>query len=652
MYEYKYQKISLLSLLVLLIGFVFFVYQPGLSGPFVFDDTPNIIKNPGIAIQELNFSTLHQASVSGQSGPMGRPISMVSFALNFYTTGFNNYYFKLTNLFIHILCGLGIFFLSSTILKIVRIRTVSALSAKQSAWISLAVAAAWLLHPLGLTSVLYIVQRMTSLSSLFCIFGVWIYLIGRIKLIEGRSGRLQIITSLLIFTPLAILSKETGALLPLFLLVTEISLLNFETKQHSDRVVLIIFFTLSVAIPAIGSLIYMTLHPAWILEPYTIRDFTLLERLMTESRVLFLYLRLIFLPRISELGLYHDDITYSHSLIDPASTIIAVFAIVTMLASAIMLRKKMPILSFGILFFFAGHVLESSIFPLEIAHEHRNYLPMFGPIFVAIYYLLLPSKSIDTLRLRRIFGAILVILFAVVTHARAKDWANPYDLYAKELEHHPNSSLSNFEMGSILGNIQTSDATAIDNNYAQARSFYEKAAQLNPNSTMSLINLIILSAKRGHAIEPKWIDQLQFRLEHSPFAANTTDQMHALLSCKMDKACKLPKEQLLNLLHASLRNKLLAAPQRASALSMYSYYLINIEQDYSKGFQVMLETVQTNPKELEYRMTLIKFAIAIGRFSEAQVQIDKIKFLDSRKKYAQEIELQIKNLNKAIADKA
>jgi hypothetical protein len=644
MLQEKYQRIIIVIALIFFLGLTYFAYQPGLSGPFVFDDGPNILRNSDITIQDLNIQTLRQATFSGTSGPFGRPISMLSFALNFYMTGFNNYYFKLTNLFIHMLCGIGIFFLSSTILQIIRMRTVSLLSARQSDVISLAVTAAWLLHPLGLTSVLYVVQRMTSLSSLFCILGLYVYLRGRIKLIEGKSGRVQIVISLLVFTPLAMLSKEIGALLPLFFLVTEISLLHFETKTRSDKIFLILFFTLCIAIPATGLLIFGALHPSWLLNSYTFRDFTLLERVMTESRVIFFYLRLIFLPSISKFGLYHDDITYSHSLIDPLSTIAALCMIVAALMTAIVIRKKAPVLSFGILFFFAGHVLESSIFALEIAHEHRNYLPMFAPVFAAIYYLLIPFKTINILQFRHVVCALLILCFAIVTHARSKDWANPFDLYSKEVEHHPNSSLANLEMGTTFGNIESNDPIAFNNNYTLARSFYEKAAELNPNSTVSLIDLIILTSKRQYEIEPKWIKQLQDRLEHSPFAANTPDQLIALLSCKMDGACQLSKNQLSDLLQASLRNPLLSSSQRAATLSSYSFYLVNIEQDYLHALQVMLETIKTSPQELEYRMTFINFAIAIGHFDNVKDQLDELKRLDSNKKYSKAIESKIKTL--------
>ena len=87
----------------------FFVYQRGLSGPFLFDDGPNIVRNANLAIHDLSPASLTQAAWSGHSGPLLRPLSMMSFAANYYATGLDPYYFKLTNLVIHLFNGLGVF---------------------------------------------------------------------------------------------------------------------------------------------------------------------------------------------------------------------------------------------------------------------------------------------------------------------------------------------------------------------------------------------------------------------------------------------------------------------------------------------------------------------------------------------------------------
>ncbi|GAC1573456.1 MAG: hypothetical protein NVS3B23_09620 [Candidatus Saccharimonadales bacterium] len=294
--------------------------------------------------------------------------------------------------------------------------------------------------------------------------------------------------------------------------------------------------------------------------------------------------------------------------------------------------------------------MESTIFGLEIAHEHRNYLPMYGPIFAAFYYLLNPLKFADLLTIRRSIAALLLILFSVATFSRSSDWANPYDLYSSEIRHHPNSARINLEMANMLSSIETKSKEATKSNYLLARSYYEKSTELNPNFVNGLIGLIQTSSKNGNPIESVWMEKLTYRLKNSPLAANTTDQLITLVTCQMEGICKLPNQQLENLLLASLENKTVTKIRRASLLSAYSYYLINISKDYPKAIQIMLKSIEESPKDLDYRLNFIKFAIATGYLSPARTQIDEFKKVDLTRKYAEEIEEQSKNLKQASVE--
>lgn len=94
------------------------IYLPGLYGTFYFDDEPNILNNSALAITEINFSSLSQVYNSGSAGLLKRPIPMLSFGLQHLVHGFDPFYFKMGNLLIHCLVGIGIF-------KLVRILIVS-----------------------------------------------------------------------------------------------------------------------------------------------------------------------------------------------------------------------------------------------------------------------------------------------------------------------------------------------------------------------------------------------------------------------------------------------------------------------------------------------------------------------------------------------
>jgi len=618
----------------------FLAYQRGLSGPFLFDDGPNIVHNANLAINDLKPSTLKQAAFSGFSGPLLRPLSMMSFAANYYATGLDTYHFKLTNLVIHLLNGVGIFILTWILLDFYRKRFEPGLSVAHSQWISLAVAAAWLLHPFNLTSVLYIVQRMTSLSALFSIWGLVIFLCGRTRIYEGKSGILLIMASLLLFTPLAALSKENGALLPLLMLVAEVTLFGFHGEKTSARRFLAGFYALSVAIPAFIALGYLATHTEWLLAGYKTRDFTLTERVMTEARVVWFYIGQILLPSTAQMGLYHDDIAISRGWFQPVSTALAMAGVIALPVLAFIARKKAPIISFGILFFLAGHALESTIWPLEIAHEHRNYLPMYGILLMLFFYLLYPMKYINNLRLRQTVAVLLIGLFAFNTFARAGKWANPQDLFQAEVAHHPNSALANGEMGAVYSNIVTSDFVSMDVNYITARVYFETAANLDRNDTKPLFGLIMLSSSRGKTVEPGWLQELTRRLEAAPYAAVTSDKLLTLTECQLGGNCKLVNSDLGNLLHAALRNPTLTGINRAKVLYALSSYTINVAHDYPTALDIMQQMVQVAPEDVAYRIKLIEFLTALRRIDEAKEQLAALKRLDTLQDHSAEIAAQ------------
>jgi hypothetical protein len=206
---------TLLLLAALLLTIL--VYYPGLGGDFIFDDTWNISANRDIHIDELSLSSLNSAATSGQSGPLGRPLSMASFAVNYYFSALTPRAYKATNLAIHLASGCAIYLFVFLLLGAHAHIRENGLSRNGIRLAATLVATLWLLHPLNLTSVLYVVQRMTSLASLFMVLAFIAYVYGRSRQIKGGKGALAILSSVLIFTPIAVLCKETALLVPIYL---------------------------------------------------------------------------------------------------------------------------------------------------------------------------------------------------------------------------------------------------------------------------------------------------------------------------------------------------------------------------------------------------------------------------------------------------
>ena len=627
------RSLILMVSLGLVLYLAWIAYAPGLAGSFVFDDGPNIVQNTSLQIQHLDAESLLRAAFSSDSGLFKRPISMLSFAFNASLTGLSPYYFKITNLVIHMTNGISLYALTLLLLQPTRARLENALSSRHCQFVALATAAAWMLHPLNLTSVLYVVQRMTSLSATFTIWGLIAFAWGRLCLHRQQNGYGWILASLLLFLRLALLCKENGALLPLYMLVIELTLFRFQATPSGKRF-LVAIFSLSVVLPALCFAAFLAWNPSWLVNSYVGRAFTLDERLMTEARIMWFYLREIVAPNPVQMGLFHDDIAKSQSLLAPITTLCSIIGLLLLLALSWLAQKKTPLLSFAILFFLAGHLLESSIFPLELAHEHRNYLPMYGILLAAFYYLLYPFQYADTLPMRRLAGVLLIPLLTYGTWSRATYWGNPFELAQYEVTNHPGSARDNGEMGNNYISIKVEDATVKEAYYQRARQYYEKSAEVDPDYTVGLFALLLVNSSTGREIDSKWIAELKHRLEFSALEPATGNTLMQLVQCKISKKCTLDNQTLLDLINASLRNRSANGPRRALILSSLSYYLVDLAQDYPQALEVMRQMVQSQPQEIEYRLTLAQYLVAMQKPQEAEEELAEIRQLDHWNAYS------------------
>jgi len=611
-----------LFLLVCLVTVV--IYAPGLWGDYMFDDMTNILNNKRLTIESLDPESVYAASMSSGSGTLRRPVSMLSFVLNRYFFGNAPYSWKVINLGIHLLTGIALFLFARLLLRSYRDHRRPALSDAMVTWLPLVVSGLWLVHPLNLTSVLYIVQRMTSLAALFTVGGLICYVLGRNRMLAGRYGLPWILTGLVVFGGLAIFSKENGALLPLYMLAVELTIFRFRNAQgHLDRPVTG-FFILTVLIPGVVVLTWLATAETSFLSGYQVRDFTLAERLLTESRVMIFYLKMIVLPSTAELGLYHDDISISHGLLDPPATLFSLTALGALLCSALLLIKKQPLISLGILWFFCGHVLESTIFPLEIAHEHRNYLADFG-ILLAISAAI---ASAPYERLGRVIPVtaplLFMLLFSYNTWLRAGQWSDNVQQAVYEAIHHPRALRAVYVAGRIHARLALAGHKS---SVAEAYKYLEQANALSDSDIMPLAIMIKLSYLLKRPVKQEWFDQMADKLS-SGYAVtpNTVDSLYELASC-MNDPCSIPQETMDTLFRLMMQNKRLENLKglQAEAATVYGYYTINVRGDFHQGLALFNTAVSLDPKGTQHWINLIKLLIHMGRTDEAEHRLAAFK---------------------------
>lgn len=403
-----------------LLCLTFLASKAALNGPFLFDDFPNLANLSLLAGHPTSHSLGQLAAQYGVQP--GRPLSMLSFAINDSAWPSDPWAFKYTNLLLHLLVGVMVFGFC---------RSLAAAQLPQHAAdrAALLSAAAWLVHPMQLATSMLVVQRMTQLEALFALGGLWTY----VALLR-RGCAVGSIAGLAIGTVLATLCKETGTLVPLLALVANTTVLRSVLEAQCPRSRRIVHWCVAIAVGLLAVVI------AWQWpEPsrFGFRGFSLGERLLTECRVLCDYVFRIFIPSLRGDGIYHDDFAVSRGLLDPISTLPAMLVVVGAIFGGYTVRRTYPFLSFSLLWFFAGHLLESSVFPLELYFEHRNYLPMVGLLLGASVGAV--AGSYFRQRIGVSAAITWIVIAAWLTSVQAPIWGNAGQLATVWALEHPNS---------------------------------------------------------------------------------------------------------------------------------------------------------------------------------------------------------------------
>jgi hypothetical protein len=423
------------TVLLGLSGATWFVYSQGVHGDFLFDDFANL-PALGTTGPVTNWATFFRYITSGTADPTGRPLTLLTFLIDGRDWPTAAYPFKRTNLIIHLinsallaalLVQLGKkFFGTST----AQVRTRLTLAA-------LTTAAAWMIHPLFVSTVLYVVQREAMLPMTFVLIGLLLWLHGRKALMKGRltSGLSLIVLGLFVCTCLAVLSKANGVLLPTYALLIEYLLLRHTFNEANEsrnqdnqkgKYVYRLAIVFLAWVPTLIVLCYLFYVGYASITHGIDRPWTLGQRLLTEPRVLLNYLDLLWLPHPFTTGLFNDQYVPSTTLWSPPSTIFSLIGVFALLAMALVIRRRYPPLSLAIFFYFAGQLLESTTIPLELYYEHRNYIPamlMFWPLSLWLWDVARSEPS-SWSRPKIAFAGLIIIGLATMTRARADLWGD------------------------------------------------------------------------------------------------------------------------------------------------------------------------------------------------------------------------------------
>jgi protein O-mannosyl-transferase len=529
---------------------VFITYGNSFDCSWHFDDIPNITDNPDLHLTKLAWKNLIHAFFSDQRNAdvLYRPVACLSFALNYYFDGLDVVGYHLVNIFIHLFTSIFLFFF---IYNTLNLPSLKEKYASQSYSIAILATILWAINPVQTQAVTYIVQRMASLSGMFYILSMYLYMRARTTDSTSTGQKVLFFISCFISFVLAFGSKENAVMLPVSLFLYEALIIQDHTGRFMRRNMKGFLIVLGATLlMGLAYLYYKGENlSSFIGGGYGNRPFSLGQRLLSEPRIIIFYVSLLIYPVPNRLSIAHS-IQISTSLFDPIQTLLSIIFVFGAIAYLIFLARKHPLFSFCYLFFFLNHLIESTVFPLELIFEHRNYIPsmlFFVPVGIGFCHLLERYRKNKSMQF--IFAAFVVLLLVGLGHStfmRNFTWKNPISLWTDASEKAPDQFRVHHNLGSYYQNHGYNDKAVVEyqkaltspfiyrksevvktycnlgslyeglKDYGRAEFFYKKALQLKPNFSHTLNGLASIYDKAGKSdIADQYI--------HKAFKANPGD---------------------------------------------------------------------------------------------------------------------------------
>lgn len=595
------QRLSGALLMVMLLALTAWLYWPGTSGPPLLDDVSSVLVIDNL---QENPERAMDAVLGDNSGPLGRVLSMATFVAEKLWLGDSLTISKRVNLGLHLFNGVLVFLILRLLL--------GHIGAPASAALAALLTVGWLLAPLQVSSVLYVVQRMAMLATTCMLLALLGWILWRQSLARGRPRHGSLILVLLAALAGPFAKENAVSVIPVLLVLEA---LWFQCRDAAGRLMPRLHLAVwgSIALGALGLVSVALLRWEILAARFGNRPFTLEERLLTQSRILWDYIGQLWWPNVQRLGIYHDDIVISTSLTEPASTFWAALAWGLVVLAAALAAWRWVFgrwLLAGLAWYLLGHAVESSVLPLELYFEHRNYFPAVGLwllLGVLLGRLMMFGRPLVMPLL--IYLGLYVGWLALQTSPLAQIWSSRPLLTLHHLNGHPESPRANTDMAVLLA-----DAGA----YSEARR-YSEAAFANSRgerpADMALRNLA-LGCMAGVAVPDSEIERIGRENPERPVSSVTT--LLTLVRMLQDDRCPgFDRERFADhmatlFLVEDFRRR--AAPNIYFSLAV----LENALQRFDFAYRYADQYLAMLPDSTRGQLMQLHFTTALGKVAEAE----------------------------------
>lgn len=476
-----HNKSSLTWLGILLIVFTgTILYSQILNAPFVFDDYNSIVENESIrSVSKAIANTAHN-----------RYLTSLSFALNYAAGGLKPFGYHLINNLIHITNSLLVCYL-----VFLTFRTPMMVNSKLSAhFIAFTAAFIFVVHPVQIQAVTYVVQRATIMATMFYLISLVMYAKARLSTVGKETMRNAVNSRFVFFylistvaAILAMKSKEIAFTLPLAAILYEVSFFNRTEKQSWKRfsyLIPIMFTTLIIPLSLLNfkGPIEAIAQDINVSSRETI-NISRIDYLLTQFRVIVTYLRLMIFPVNQNLDYSHP---VYHSFFSP-QVFLSFSCLAMILCLGIYLFPRLRLASFGIFWFFIALSVESSIIPIrDVIVEHRLYLPSIG-FFISTA--VLADHFLPNAKTKVSLLVLVIVLLSAAAYTRNTAWKSPQTLWEDVIEKSPNNARAYNNLGVYFKN---------EGDYERAIKQFENSLKADRNYSAVYFNLGDIQYKLGN----------------------------------------------------------------------------------------------------------------------------------------------------------
>ncbi len=415
-----------MMLIPLLAGLV--VYINSINAPFQYDDYDTIMQNKDIRVlSDLKSIFTHS---------LFRPVLFFTFAINYHISGLNPLSYHILNLILHLINILLVFLIS-------RIIILSLSDEKESSIGAFLSSILFAVHPIGTEAVTYISSRSSVLATFFFLLAFYTYL--QTYSAEKASRRNLLYFLMIIFFFLGAGSKEIILTLPLIIVVSDILMLKLNPKDTFRRI-------FSTHLPFVIIIVSGILVRIYFFLSYEkvggVLPRSVYENLLTQSEVIIKYIRLLLFPFGQ--NLIHNYPTVRTIL--NVHTLLSIFTIFILIRFAVKNIRGLPVISFGILWFFITLLPSSSFIPFQEAMTEKHlYLPMYGFFLVITGIIMILEKRFSeySTHIKATVVAVILIL-SVLTLYRNYIWGDSIRLWEDIIRKTPDSWATHYAYADSL----------------------------------------------------------------------------------------------------------------------------------------------------------------------------------------------------------